>query len=608
MSLRSTRFRGLRDLIRARTSTLVGYCQGAPLAPGNWCEPGLAIPLGLPVFIALPFAASGPLRTILGWRLGFTLPLAIIASALALTPAFVAWRRMPALRHSRMGYAVPIAVALFSFLVLYRRDFAGLTNYVGADGGVHVFQRYWFADTDPGTYIGFVSMYGLMYWIEQILRCSVYWSLCGAYYFGVLVVAAIPCLVAFVVLERFADRRAWYAGAIACAAVALTLAYTVVLPQQHYHQTDGFFPHLFALVPLMIAWLIDSAARARLWRWIGLIATVGFYRYTYGLNLADLLIALGALLFADSFGAGVPRLVRWLLRLASIPLTFAALVFLRRLEPLLASYGWIIHYDLRTVLWAQAFAILGIGVLVASTRWLSPEKQVLARVLRMPLVFAVVSTVIAYVGLKLPAPEPYYLLKYPVHAVVLASGALVVVVSFVAAWLVEGVVRRRWLGPAVCAAASLAACFAAFVHWRTGYAPFQPTFQERVFGHPPYSLNHPLADLAAWQRIARVLDKQHKKFGGYITSYWPMFNFMNAAFGYYNGGRAFWDHGLPRLEPGYCVFWDRGKVDWWTQPSDLPGQLRASIDRLNQRGDGVCVSYRAYWNHAVERTVCHVCE
>lgn len=579
-------------------------CQGQPLGPAAWAEPGLPLALILPIFLTLPFALTGPLRALLGWPLPWTLPLALLATAVALAPVWRVWQSQPRLHHPWVSYLVPSLLAFISIFVLYRREFAGLTNYVGADGGVHVFQRFWFADTDPHTYSGFVSMYALMYWIEQITGCTVYWSLCGAYYFGVALVAAIPCLVAWVVLARFSGVS-FYAGALGCVVCALALAYFIVLPQQHYHQTDGFFPYLFALVPLLTVWLIDTATRARLWRWLGIGAAAGLYRYTYGLNLADLAIAIGLLFFIDSFGRDLPRVLRWSLRFLLLPLLALALVFLRQLEPLLASYGWIIQYNLRTVLTAQVFAVGGLALLGATAVW--SADSVLGRAVRFPLLFAAVNGLLSYVGLELPAREPYYLLKYPIPAVVLLAGAFVVAAAFVSAWLVERAQHRRPLVALLVSAAVLAAGFQTVRLWRIGFAPFWPSFVERISGHPPFQLTHPLADLGAWRRISRTLERRHKKFGGYLTSYWPMFNFMNAGLGYYNRGRGFWDRGAPRFGPGYCVFWDRGKVDWWTQPEDLPAHLRGWVARLEE-GQAECVGYRAAWNRSVERTLCYRCQ
>ncbi|HWE29073.1 MAG TPA: hypothetical protein VHB97_13790, partial [Polyangia bacterium] len=80
------------------------------------------------------------------------------------------------------------------------------------------------------------------------------------------------------------------------------------------------------------------------------------------------------------------------------------------------------------------------------------------------------------------------------------------------------------------------------------------------------------------------------------------------AFGYYNGGRHYWEHGFTKNEPGYCVFWDRGKVDWWSGRNDFTPVLSLNVSQLEQRGPQECMGYRAHWNRSIERTLCYVCQ
>ena len=533
-----------------KVDRLVAWLEGTPFARAAWLVDGVPYAVLVPLAVALPFAASGPLRAILDWPLWAALAPALVLSLVVLTPVWQSLRARPRTAPPLTVLALPIIPALFSIAVLYNRHFAGLTNYAGGDGGVHVALKDVFVHEAYNAYQGFVSMYALMYWIEAVARCNVFWSMCAVYYLGVAFVAALPVIVGLAVLAPFdADRRAWRAGAAVLVVASLAAAWWVVLPQQHYHQTDGFFPHLFGLIPLGFVWLIDTCVRARLWRWSGLLLGVAFYRYTYGLNLGDILLALGVLLFADSFGRGVPLVPRWLLRLAPLPLLFGARLVYVSLEPLLTHFGWFVPYDIPTVQWAQAFAVVALGVALGGLARLPGDDGRVFRALRFPLVFSVMTGIVTQLAFALPPREPYYLLKYPIHAVVLAASALVVVAALVTARIVDGVQCRRWLAPAGFGFLSMAAVIAASVGWTRTYEPFQPTFRERVFGKPPFTYNRPLGDVAAWLRIERTLARENKKFGGYLTSYWPMFNFMNAGLGYYNGGREFWVQARPCARP-----------------------------------------------------------
>jgi hypothetical protein len=604
----AARLRQLAARLGTLAARAVDRCQGTPLPPAQWIADGWPRALAVPLLLVLPLLLSGVVRTWLGWSLPRSLVPALALSIPASWPFFAAWRAgRDRSSGGALAWIVPLVVALASVLLLYNRAFAGLVNYAGGDGGVHAHYARLFATDRSELYQGFVSMYALAYWIEQLGRTHIYWAMCGIFYAGVAVVAALPCLVAFAALSSLARSRvARWAGRIACFVGALATAWYVILPQQHYHQTDGFFVHLFGLVPLFALWLVDATTEARLWRWLWLGGGALVYRYTYGLNLPDLALALSALAVADSFAPGTPAWLRWPLRVTPIGALVAVRVFFRQLKPLLDSYGWIVPYPIATVLLAEALLVLALGIVVATT--LRGRAATAARALRLPLAFVAANWADARYLQHLRPAQPYYFLKYPMHGVVLGAAAVVVVATLVAVLVTDAIVSRpRRLAAALLGLVALALATRVVQRWRVGFAPLQATFEERVFRQAPYHSTRPLADLAAWSRIDRVLLREHKQFGGYVTSYWPMFHFMNAAFGYYNGGRQFWERGFVKNEPGYCVFWDRGKVDWWSAPSDLTPALSSNLLILEHNGAQECIGYRAHWNTSVERMLCYAC-
>jgi hypothetical protein len=590
----------------AAIDRLVDRFEGRAVPRAEWFNGAVPIALLLPLGIALPLVITGPLRAVFGWSLPASLPLALVASIAVLAVAWMWWRAGRPRSWSWLAHLLPLAVALLSIGVLYRRAFAGLTNYAGGDGGIHVAQKALFVQVAPGVYEGFVTMYALVYWVQQVLRCNDFWGFCVVYYFGVAVVAALPTALGMIALEPY-RRSPWSrrAGLMACVIASVAIQYLIILPQQHYHQTDGFFTHLFGLIPLFMIWFVDVVTEVRLWRWSAVLAGIVLYRYTYGLNLGEVMIAGGALLFVDSFEPGTPAPLRWSARVAPFLLAFLSQRVYSRLEPQLHVFGWIVSYDIRTVLQTAAVAC---GALMLTTfvvrRRQRPEA---ARLFRFPVAFGAVNAVVALHIMRIPPRQPYYFLKYPMHGVVILAAGFIVAATVLTAALFESMGRREQRLKLLWAFAAVPMLLLALIGWRRAYEPLQQTFRERVFGRPPFTYNRPLADLAAWSRIVRTLHQERKQFGGYITSYWPMFNFMNAGLGYPNGGRAFWDRGGVHVAPGYCVFWDRGKVDWWTSPRDLTPNLQNELGLLESRNDAQCVSYRAYWNHAVERTLCHTC-
>jgi hypothetical protein len=415
----------------------------------------------------------------------------------------------------------------------------------------------------------------------------------------------------FIVLslaERMRTRAAWLTTTIAGTATVIVMQYTIVLPLMHYHQTDGFFTFLFGFIPLMMIWLADALIRARFLRWIALTGGVLLYRYTYGLNLAELLLSVGVLFFADAIRRGGPIWVRLAIASAIVPLSMAASQVLDQFPSLLSQYGWIVGYDVPLVMKGE-LAAGGALVAMAILSAIVGRAGLIVRAIRFPIAFVIISVeLLTHIQQKWPDHQPYYICKYPVYAVVLAAGAFVVVVAALLGLLVDG---ASWKSRAAMFLGGIpvgGAVVYAFLFLRTGFAPYWPFFIERISGKPPYSLTRPLADLGAWQRIERVLDAPKKKhFGGYISWDWTMFDFMNAAFGYYNGGRSFWEGGGARMTKDYCVFWDRARAGPWSSVDNLPGPLRDEWGRLESMPQRECVSYRATWDHATIRTLCHAC-
>ena len=69
-------------------------------------------------------------------------------------------------------------------------------------------------------------------------------------------------------------------------------------------------------------------------------------------------------------------------------------------------------------------------------------------------------------------------------------------------------------------------------------------------------------------------------------------------------GKQWWRHkAAPATLPARALTPPLPGVGW----GDVPPS-RTSLAALESRDDKACVSYRAAWNHAIERTLCHVCE
>lgn len=557
------------------------------------------------VIMLLPLLLSGPLRTITGLSLATCLWLSLPTTLLLLLPfrreLLTMARGNGAWRRAASDLAL-LLIASASIGLLFNRYFDGLVNYVGSDGGEHAELVRQFATTNAHAYNGCTSMFGLIFWLQRLFGLDVFGGMSACFYVAVAFTGAVPLIATSyaLCLPAAATARAFLCGLGLALLINLELQYRVILPIEHYNQSDGFFPHVFGFVPLLILWLVDGLVRPRRLRIALLMAGVVLYRYTYVLNLADVLVSLSVLLLLESFHHDVSVVERWLLRGAPLVLCAGAAMVLLRLRPILDLYGWFREYDQATLLTAQ---LLGAGVLslVAShARTLGLDGAV-ERWLRLPVVFGVVN-VAGVVGLSWLQPNArYYLLKYPIHGVVLLAAALALAAAGLLLSLRQG--TRALLVPKLTALALLGATVGL---WSVALREYRPSFVERAFNKPPFRENRPLADRDAMRRIHATLEREHEQFGGYLIANMPMFIFTNAAFGYYNGGQEFWRHGSLKQEPGYCVFWEDPKGNWWGD-WEKAFPLRRTQEALQADPAATCEDYPAKWDPSRRRVLCHRC-
>jgi hypothetical protein len=364
----------------------------------------------------------------------------------------------------------------------------------------------------------------------------------------------VPCAIAFSVLYRFrGERRAWWAGALACLVATLLVQYLVVLPLLNFHTMGGFWAHVFGVVPLFFLWLADALVRQRLWRLVLLLAGLILFRYTYALNLADLCLVLGAILIAEAAGARpLPAWARVALVAAGVAAWLAARHAFILSKPIFHQWGWVLEHDVDAA--GQGVALAVVAATLSTVAW--PLRDVTAqcgivRALRFPLLFGAADLIVMAFVRRLPPTTYYYFNKYDVAALVLAAGALVVVATF---WIALAA-RRARLASFAFAAVALIVAAAAVTRMHRSLAAFDTGFREQVFGGH-YKRSYPWVVPATVDRIQRALDYERKAFGGYRTRHFAMLVTTNSIFDY---GGVDWMH-QPHLDdsPGHCIFWDAG--------------------------------------------------
>ncbi|HYV46051.1 MAG TPA: hypothetical protein VFA20_14375 [Myxococcaceae bacterium] len=585
------------------------------------CMAALAV-VGVPTL-------SGAFRAVLGVSLGAGLAM----SAAAVGAAVALWarrapRRAAADGRTWLGVGLAGVGTIATLAVLWNGRFDGLVTVGGGDAGAHAAWALSFARSNPGEYFGFVGTYALWHWMGAAFGFDAFERERAGFY---LTAAAVMVAVGHgvrVAVARGVPLRAAVAWSALGLAAASRFGFWPVL---HYHQADGFYGHLFALVPLLAAWLAygqleDARARAA-----ALVAAVGVMRFTYGLNLGDLALTSAALVAWEALrlermdpragapaeeprigatfdragepveeprigavpgrvgarapehiGSSATRLRPALLLLAAA-LTVGAVVAYAQLLPLADVEGGFIPTRLGWLL--PGLAILTAG-LFAAARLLPPRARRLAA---FAGAFGAVNLAahLAYLGAGL---QPrYYLYKYSLHAVILLLGA----------WVAVGAAISGWR--------ALAAGVVGLVMVARG-SPYERSFEDRLRRSPPWTLVGPLTDRDADARITATLSEKRADFGGLLTASWPMASFMNGERGRYLDVPAFQRAELDD-SPGHCVFWFEQESPL-VEAFDAGGSRdarAAAIDRLHSDPAARCESYAPRWDPSGAQVLCHRC-
>jgi hypothetical protein len=571
---------------------------------GDWLDfqgPWLPVPL---LALGLPFLLSGPVRAVTSLSLPLSLGLAVLMCA------GIGWLLWPWLRWNGLRPRFSWTIELLGIVLpglaiwaLYVSDFAGFPNLDGWDGGSHVFIKDQFASLAPTIYQAQVSYYAFTWWLEKLLGLDGLRSFAVAFYVTVAMTVLVPLAIVWAVLRgRTGCRPAGLiAGLLAAVAGMLGALWWVVLPLLHYNQAAGYYVHLFGFLLLLALWAIDALLRQQALRVVALLGGFVLLRYTYALNLADAALALAGVLLLEGF-RGRWRLLQALLVAGLVVVAVVAVVELR---PVFRVWGGMQRFDVDKLLKTDLTVVAATAVFLLASlgddgpgrAWL---RSSLVRALRFPLLFALASNLLVSVLRQGKGVQYYYVTKYPMWACMLLALAVVVALAHLAGLLCERGWARRptvWLRGLVMAALLAAAT----PSWAGIFVGYRTTMLERVRAHgPAYQHLHPLADVEALGRIKRLLATEHKRFGGYLTAFFPMFSFMNAELGRHAGYQEFFP---PSTEPGTCVFWVSPARDIHRLgPAHKLDALRAAVALPGSP----CVEYRVPWK-PTPQSLCHRC-
>jgi hypothetical protein len=580
---------------------LADKIQGGYLPPRDWIDCwGPRLP-GLLLALSLPFLLSGVVRTVLHLALPASLVLSSVA-CLAMFVLLVPWLRGKARPSGswviELVGLLPIAFAVWT---LYHPDFGGFPNLDGWDGGNHVYIKDRFASVEPGIYNGQITYYALTWWLEKLFGLDSFRSFTVAFYFLVVVTLSLSLLITFTFLHGKATNRAALWASVAVAVLgSCGVSWLVVLPLYHYNQGAGYYVHLFGLLPLMLLWAADACIRLQMLRILALLAALALLRFTYALNLADTIVAVAFVLVCEGF-RGRWRIAQGLLVAGLCAAAFLVVVELR---PIFKMWGGMQRFDVGDVQHANLTTIIIATLTTTIAAWTRLPwdflRSRLFRTLRFPLAFAAANSGFFQYFRQGKGLQYYYLTKYQIWGSILVAFVAVIVLSHLVLVLLE---RASWRRPRVfmLAAAVGVMCVMVPKIWATTFIKYRNSLFERMRPHSTsYKSLRPLADVVAIKRIKTILAEKDKKFGGYLTSFFPMFSFMNGVLGRHAGYQEFFP---PATERGYCVFWVGRDRD--TYPLGPTRILDAIRNRVAAQGF-TCEEYPVPWK-STPQSLCHRC-
>lgn len=572
-------------------------------------------------FLLLAWLLPAALASVLRANLGLPLwPGAVVGVLLA---AFLTWTVLSALRpwpnHAPLALlqALYVAAALgLTWRMLGIPVMEGLASTGGGDAGNHAALRADFVTRVPGTYQGFTLFHTVTHGLEKLFGLDAFTSFRAGFYLVPAVLAlALVAGLEVVTVRRWGTARAALAAQAALLVATAALWPLLLLRLLHYHQAEGFYAHLFGLVPLVLAWLAYGLPRSALARCAALALFTVFYRHTYGLNLGDFLFTCGVLVLLE--GRGLPPKLRHAAWPVGLLLLGAAAYAYWRLLPLAHIGGGFVPHSYERALRVQCWTVVGLLVV----RFLPPrgEEAVERRLLDFALLFAGVNAAVQLAYLSARLPIEYYFLKYGFHAVVLLQAVLLLIASSrVGALLVPAKAprARAWsVGLAVLVAVMLVEVTRG---WGRAFRVYDASFEERVRGQPPFQYLEPLEDRGATAIVREVLRGNGKRFGGLLSPSWPQVNFANVDLGWvpddwqaHNGHWLVFENGAVREGPDTCVFWQASEADqagYQRITTEGYPRLEARVRQLQERSDKVCRDYPAPWRADGRRTLCYRCD
>jgi hypothetical protein len=445
-----------------------------------------------PIFLG---TFTGMLRAIFGISFHHAFLLSCIPSLLALLGAY----KLPKPKWYILAYAAVFLVFLFE------RNFFSLATLGNADSGLHLERLIDFATKNPDEYHGFVSYYASVEVLRRYFQVDYLWAIAYPLY--------VAAFVLFVLMLSEKSREESWILYLLRMSLVLSISTTIVF--QFIGQ--GAFAHVWAMpITLVMFRLATSPSMGELARFVSLGAALVVLRYSYGLNLADHILAVAVL----ACFAPWPTKIRF--PIASGIFAVSVLAYMNIWE-VLGLGGAKTKISLGLV-WL-GLCISGLAALWFRTRQ-ERSKRVWNAIMFVSLLTVCVQLLYWQTGGRLL----YYGMKYPMGAI------LVVCAGFGSlAW--QGRKSAAWISGGI------------LIYFLL--LPLRPYLGQMLVSE--YRV--PLLKSKVYSAIEKHLQEEGKQFGGFLTPNWPAAKFVGAAF-HFRQSTPEYKKAVLKEEKNNCVFWE----------------------------------------------------
>ncbi len=579
-------------MIRSRLAAALAAFDPIPTEspPASALDRSLTL-VGL-LLLVIPLSGATLVITGLGLVPALALTFALVLGWAALVWPYLGRRKLPA--YAWLAAALFFAaVGWFCWRELWNPFFEGFPGMGGGDGGNHIALGHAVEAGHAEVYQGMAALSATALWIERLFHADAFVAYRTVFY---LVIASVVGFVA--VMSALGGGRRAPIVLVLVSAIAAYPATRSLLPLLHYYQCDGYWSQLLGLVPIFVGIGMYATCERRLFRLVALGFMIGFYRFTYLLNVSDLAIA--ACILAAWEAVSLRGRLALVLRGGAILGVAGAIYLYTRLYAIAHLTGGIVQDDPR--LTAAGTAVLSFLLLGSPVGFRLARIELPAAARRLFLAAGSFGALVAAATLAYAwadGKKAYYYVKYPLAGAVVAGATASIMLALFVAGMVDA--RRRvaaWLVllPILLVGAG------GDVMLARGATPYRSSYLERAGGQPPWHDLNTQKDPEVWRDIEQTLQGR-RRFGGLLTPNWPESQLTNAAFGlplffidpFHAGQIVDW--------PRTCVFWEPGG---WAKVR-MYSTAVAEVRRLGEDTRSTCHEYSPEFDPHQRQQICHLC-